>query len=54
MEILKGRFGEEKVGTRTFPEQKHGFMIRGDVKEAEVHKAVEEGIKLGHEYMCKF
>ena len=54
VKILQERFGEDKAGAKTFPEQLHGWVVRADVTKDEGHKGVEEAIRLAHEYWSKF
>lgn len=54
VEILKKRFGEDKVGTTEFPEQIHGWVVRGDVKIPAVHRDVEAAINIAKDYLAKF
>lgn len=54
IEIMTKKFGAEKTGTHEFPEQKHGFVVRGDLKLEEVRRDVELAIKLSDHYFQSF
>lgn len=32
----------------------HGFVVRGDVSQPDVHRDVEESLRLAKEYLAKF
>lgn len=38
--ILKLKFGADKVGSHEFPEMIHGWTVRGDVKDPKVKRDV--------------
>jgi hypothetical protein len=52
--ILKEKFGAEKVGSQEFPEMVHGWTVRGDVKDENVKRDVEKAIHLCTDYFAKF
>ncbi len=54
MNILKEKFGAEKVGSQEFPEMVHGWTVRGDVKDENVKRDVEKAIHLCTDYFAKF
>ena len=54
VKLLADRFGENKVGSVDFPEQVHGWVVRGDIKIEAVERDVVKAITLIDEYFKKF
>lgn len=50
---LVQKFGD-KSGCEEFPDQQHGFLIRGELSDSKVKRDVERGIEISHAYLQRF
>jgi dienelactone hydrolase len=53
IEILQRRFGKERVGTKEFPDQSHGWVVRGDMSQPNVRRDVQLALELAIHYFEK-